>query len=91
MLSAGCLAAALLLTAAIYSTCGRIGRRIPQGGIAISYDGVVTELEEPSPEQMHILRMLRWGGADPDGAAVSSKRAGNSRSAFLPLETERAD
>ena len=61
MLSAGCLAAALLLTAAIYSTCGRIGRRIPQGGIAISYDGVVTELEEPSPEQMHILRMLRWG------------------------------
>lgn len=61
LLSAGCLAAALLLTAAIYSTCGRIGRRIPQGGIAISYDGVVTELEEPSPEQMHILRMLRWG------------------------------
>ena len=51
----------MLLTAAIYSTCGRIGRRIPQGGIAISYDGVVTELEEPSPEQMHILRMLRWG------------------------------
>ncbi len=61
LLSAGCLAAALLLTAVIYSTCGRIGRRIPQGGIAISYDGVVTELEEPSPEQMHILRMLRWG------------------------------
>lgn len=61
LLSAGCLAAALLLTAVIYSTCGRIGRRIPQGGIAISYDGVVTELEEPSSEQMHILRMLRWG------------------------------
>ncbi len=61
LLSAGCLAAALLLTAVVYSTCGRIGRRIPQGGIAISYEGVVTELEEPSPEQMHILRMLRWG------------------------------
>ena len=61
LLSAGCLTAALMLTAVIYSTCGRIGKRIPQGGIAISYDGVVTELEEPSPEQMHILRMLRWG------------------------------
>ncbi len=60
LLSAGCLAAALLLTAVVYSTCGRIGRRIPQGGIAISYDGVVTELEEPSPEQIHILRMLGW-------------------------------
>ena len=61
LLSAGCLTAALMLTAVIYSTCGRIGKRIPQGGIAISYDGVVTELEEPSPEQMNILRMLRWG------------------------------
>ena len=30
-------------------------------------------------------------GADPDGAAVSGKRAGNSRGTFLPLETERAD
>ena len=61
LLSAGCLAAALLLTAAIYSVCDRIGRGIPRGGIAIAYDGVVTELEEPSPEQLHVLRMLRWG------------------------------
>ena len=55
------MSAALLLTAVVYSACSRIGRRIPQGGIAISYDGMVTELEEPSPEQMHILRMLGWG------------------------------
>ena len=60
LLSAGCLAAALLLTAAIYSVCDRIGRGIPRGGIAIAYDGVVTELEEPSPEQLHVLRILGW-------------------------------
>lgn len=59
-MSAGCLAAALLLTAAIYSVCDRIGRGIPRGGIAIAYDGVVTELEEPSPEQLHVLRILGW-------------------------------
>ncbi len=60
LLSAGCLAAALLLTAAIYSVCDRIGRGIPRGGIAIAYDCVVTELEEPSPEQLHVLRILGW-------------------------------
>lgn len=57
LLSVVCLSAALLLTAAIYAACEKIGEGIPRGGVAISYDGVITKLEEPSPQQE---RSLKW-------------------------------
>ncbi len=58
LLSVVCLSAALLLTAGIYMACDKLGDGIPKGGIAISYDGVLTSLEEPSPQQEQILEWL---------------------------------
>ncbi len=58
LLSVVCLSAALLLTAGIYMACNKLEDGIPRGGIAISYDGVLTSLEEPSPRQQQILEWL---------------------------------
>ena len=58
LLSVVCLSAALLLTAGIYMACDKLGDGIPRGGIAISYDGGLTSLEEPSPRQQQILEWL---------------------------------
>lgn len=58
LLSVGCLTAALMLTAGICFVCMKIEAGIPSGGVAISYDGVMTELEKPSPEQFKILEWL---------------------------------
>ena len=58
LLSVVCLSMALLLTAGIYAACLKIGEGIPRGGIAISYDGTMTELEKPSPQQERIMEWL---------------------------------
>lgn len=58
LLSVVCLAAALLLTAGVYMACKRLIYGIPSGGVAISFDGVVTNLEEPSQRQRWILEWL---------------------------------
>ncbi|MDE7339591.1 MAG: HAMP domain-containing histidine kinase [Lachnospiraceae bacterium] len=58
LLSVSCLSAALLLTFAIYFICGKIAERYPHGGVAISYDGTMTKLEEPTPEQEKFLSLL---------------------------------
>lgn len=58
LLSVGCLTAALMLTAGICFVCMKIEAGIPSGGVAISYDGVMTELEKPSPEQFKVLEWL---------------------------------
>lgn len=58
LLSVLCMAAALSLTVGIYSACGMAAGHYPRGGVSISYDGVMTELEEPSPEQERILKLL---------------------------------
>lgn len=58
LLSVVCLSAALLLTAGIYMVCDKLGDGIPRGGIAISYDGAITSLEEPSSQQERILEWL---------------------------------
>lgn len=58
LLSVSCLAAALLLTAVIYFACEKVAGRYPRGGVAINYDGVMTELAEPSPGQERILRLI---------------------------------
>jgi signal transduction histidine kinase len=58
LLSVSCLSAALLLTFGIYFICGKIAERYPHGGVAISYDGTMTKLEEPTPEQEKFLSLL---------------------------------
>ena len=58
LLAVLCLAAALLLAFGIYCGCGKIAERYPGGGIAIYPDGVMKELEWPSPEEERILRLL---------------------------------
>ena len=58
LLSVVCLSMAFLLTAGIYAASVKIGEGIPRGGIAISYDGTMTELEKPSPQQERIVVWL---------------------------------
>ena len=58
LLSVLCLAVALLLAFGIYRVCGEISGRYPSGGVTITPDGVVTQLEPPTPEQERILRLL---------------------------------
>lgn len=58
LLSLLCLTASLFLTFGIWFVCEKMAERYPQGGIAISYDGAVTELETPLPEQEKVLFVL---------------------------------
>ncbi|MDE5932636.1 MAG: HAMP domain-containing histidine kinase [Lachnospiraceae bacterium] len=58
LLSVSCLAAALLLAFGIYFICGKMAERYPHGGVAISYDGTMTKLDDPTPEQEKTLRLL---------------------------------
>lgn len=58
LLSVLCLAVSLLLTAGIYFVCEKAAERYPRGGVSISYDGVMTELAQPSLEQERILSLL---------------------------------
>ena len=60
LLAVLCLLAALLLTAGVYAVCNFIAGSYPRGGISIAPDGTITELEQPSAEQAHILRLLGW-------------------------------
>lgn len=53
-----CMAAALLLTYGIYQFCAKLYDRYPHYGIAITPDGVVTVLEEPTPEQERIMKCI---------------------------------
>ena len=53
-----CMAAALLLTYSIYQFCAKLYDRYPHYGIAITPDGVVTVLEEPTPEQERIMKCI---------------------------------
>ena len=58
LLSAGCLCAALLLTLSVYGLCGALAEQYPQGGVSIDFNGLVTELPDPTPEQQRILDVL---------------------------------
>ena len=53
-----CMAAALLLTYGIYQFCAKLYDRYPHYGIAITPDGVVTALEDPTPEQERIMKCI---------------------------------
>ena len=58
LLSAGCLCAALLLTLSVYGLCGALAEQYPRGGVSIDFNGLVTELPDPTPEQQRILDVL---------------------------------
>lgn len=58
LLSFLCLLSALLLTAGIYLFCEKMKDSYPRGGVVIGYDGSMTELPQPTPEQMDILRLF---------------------------------
>ena len=53
-----CMAAALLLTYGIYQFCAKLYDRYPHYGIAITPDGAVTALEEPTPDQERIMKCI---------------------------------
>lgn len=59
LLTFGCLLISLLLVAVCYMICGALGKTIPNGGISIEFNGAVTTLKRPSPEQERILNILR--------------------------------
>lgn len=60
LLSALSMIAALLMIGIIFIICGKITANYPRGGITISSDGVVRELDGPTREQMFILEVTGW-------------------------------
>ncbi|MDE7478626.1 MAG: HAMP domain-containing histidine kinase [Lachnospiraceae bacterium] len=58
LLSVFCLVAALLLTLIVYQVCARISDHYPRYGVVFTSDGVVTEMEHPTPEQERIQELL---------------------------------
>lgn len=60
LLSALSMIAALLMIGIIFIICAKITANYPRGGITISSDGVVRELDGPTREQMFILEVTGW-------------------------------
>ena len=60
LLSALSMIAALLMIGIIFIICGKITANYPRGGITISSDGVVRELDGPTREQMLVLEVTGW-------------------------------
>lgn len=60
LLSALSMIAALLMIGIIFIICAKITANYPRGGITISLDGVVRELDGPTREQMFILEVTGW-------------------------------
>lgn len=60
LLSALSMIAALLMIGIIFIICAKITANYPRGGITISSDGVVRELDGPTREQMLVLEVTGW-------------------------------
>ena len=58
LLSLLCLAVALLLTFGVNQTCNRIAVRYPTYGVVVTPDGVITEMETPTPEQSRTRELI---------------------------------
>ena len=58
LLASLCLLASTAMAAGICIACRQIAGGYPHGGIAIASDGTVTELAQPTAEQMRVLRLL---------------------------------
>lgn len=59
LLSCGCLLASLGLILCVQLLCSALGAGIPSGGVAITADGAVTALPQPTPGQARTLSLLR--------------------------------
>lgn len=59
-LSVLCVFISLLLVLLVFSVCGFVSENYPKGGISYSFDGGVTLLERPTPEQRKIISMLTF-------------------------------
>ena len=55
-----CVLISLLLVFFVFHVCETISGNYPKGGIAYSFDGGVTLMEQPTPEQQKILSMLSF-------------------------------
>ncbi|MDE6386269.1 MAG: HAMP domain-containing histidine kinase [Lachnospiraceae bacterium] len=60
MLSVFGMITALLIISAVFLVCGKITAEYPRGGMMITSDGVVRELEGPIGNQKFILRVTEW-------------------------------
>lgn len=59
-LSAFSMMAALLLVGIVFIISRKITANYPAGGVTITYDGVIRELESPTKKQEQIVSMLGW-------------------------------
>lgn len=62
LLSALGMAAALLLIIMVFTVLNSVKAEYPSGGITIDADGVVRQLENPTPEQERIIKALDYVG-----------------------------
>lgn len=60
MLSVFGIIAALLIISAVFLVCGEITSEYPKGGMMITADGVVRELESPIGNQKFVLEVTEW-------------------------------
>ena len=60
LLSALSMAAALLLIGIIFIICVRITSNYPKGGVVITFDGVVKELDSPTDRQELVMDIVGW-------------------------------
>lgn len=58
LLSVVCLAGALLLTCGVYYACQKLAARYPVYGIVFTPDGMVSNMEYPTPEQERARELL---------------------------------
>lgn len=58
LLSVLCLGAALILTFWVSQVCDRLAARYPVYGVVITPDGVITEMEAPTPEHIRIRELV---------------------------------
>ncbi len=60
LLSAVSVVVSLLLIGAVFIICGAIADQYPSGGISITSDGIVRELEGPTRGQARVINILGW-------------------------------
>lgn len=60
LLSAVSVVISLLVIGAVFIICGTITDQYPSGGMSITSDGIVRELEGPTWEQARVINILGW-------------------------------
>ena len=60
LLSALSIVAALLFIGIVFWVCGEITAKYPKGGVIITGEGIVENLESPTREQMRVINIVDW-------------------------------